>query len=129
MESLWGKALLVGLGGFVGSAARFLLSSWVMRHSTTGSLPYGTLAVNGLGCLVIGLVAGAIEGRNALDPHTRRILLVGVLGGFTTFSTFALETLQLGQEGHGLRAVLNVALQVALGLSLAWLGYRVGSTS
>ena len=83
--------LLVAAGGAIGSAARYLLSPLVLRLS--GSLfPFGTFAVNLIGCIVFGLIAGAAEQRVPLAPASRAFLLVGVLGGFTTFSSYAFES-------------------------------------
>jgi len=117
---LWRQLLIVGLGGFVGSSARYLLSGWVYRMGE--GFPYGTLVVNVAGCLAIGLLAGMAETRSVLDPQMRLFLLIGLLGGFTTFSTFAYETLALANDAEMLKAFLNTTLQVGLGLGAAWLG-------
>jgi CrcB protein len=117
------QILYVGLGGFVGSSLRFLLGGLAQRLSPMGGFPVGTLAVNVLGCLAIGLLGGLADQRQALDVSQRLFLMVGVLGGFTTFSSFALETLSLVQDGAMLRAVLNCVLQLGLGLTAAVVGY------
>jgi CrcB protein len=117
------QILYVGLGGFIGSALRFLLGGLAQRLAPMGGFPVGTLAVNVLGCLAIGLLGGLADQRQALDAGQRLFLMVGVLGGFTTFSSFALETLGLLQDGAILKAALNCLLQMALGLSAAVLGY------
>lgn len=117
--------LWVGAGGFLGAILRYLLGGWVQRLTPAASFPTGTLAVNVLGCLAIGLVAGLVEMRHGLGPGVRLFLLVGLLGGFTTFSSFACETLDLARTGGagtlGL-ALANVGLQVVLGLAAAWAG-------
>jgi CrcB protein len=123
-SSQLGQTLLVGLGGFVGSAARFLLIGGVQRLCGPCAFPLGTLVVNTLGCLLIGMLAGLPESRQLLGPSQRLLLTVGVLGGFTTFSTFAIETLELGRAADWARAALNVSSQVGLGLIAAWAGYR-----
>lgn len=87
--------------------------------------PAGTLAVNLLGCLAIGLVAALVEERGALDPAARVFLLVGVLGGFTTFSTFGYETVALVRDGNLLLAGGNVAASLAAGLAGVWAGIVV----
>ena len=120
-----GQVLLVGLGGFLGSVARFVLSGAVHRCFSPAVFPYGTLAVNTLGCLAIGFLGGLMETRQWLGQAERLFLLVGVLGGFTTFSTFAFETLGLVQGSAFLKAGINAAAQVLLGLGAAWLGYAV----
>jgi len=115
--------LWVGLGGFVGSSLRFVVSGWVHRLSGTSTFPHGTLAVNVIGCFLLGLLGGWAEHRQVLSPAARLFLMIGVLGGFTTFSTFAYETLSLAHGSETARAFANIALQVVLGLAAAWLGY------
>ena len=117
------QVLLVGVGGFVGSALRFMLGGWVQRLAPMGGFPVGTLAVNVLGCLLLGFLGGLAEYRQAFDPAQRALLMIGVLGGFTTFSTFAFETLGLTLDGTPLRALVNVVLQVVLGFAAAAAGY------
>jgi len=115
------RFIWVGIGGFAGSVARYWLSALVQARFGTG-FPFGTLAVNVLGCLAIGVLAGLGEGRMPLPPETRALLLVGLLGGFTTFSAFGNDTIDLARAQQLPLAVLNVAAQVALGLSAVWLG-------
>lgn len=117
--------LLVGVGGFVGSVGRYLVGGWVHRALPFVVFPVGTLVVNVAGCLAIGLLAGLVEVRQVLGPDLRVFLLIGVLGGFTTFSSFAYESLALARDAEIGRALLNVAAQVVLGLVAAWLGYAV----
>lgn len=117
--------LWVGLGGFAGSSLRFLVSGWVHRIPGTNAFPYGTLAVNVVGCLLVGLFGGWAEHRHVLAPSTRLFLMIGVLGGFTTFSTFAYETLAFAHGADALRAFANIVLQVVLGLGAAWFGYTI----
>lgn len=112
----------VGAGGFIGSVLRYWLSGAVYLLVPAPRLPWGTLAVNVLGCFAIGLLGGLAEARGVLTPGTRLFLLIGVLGGFTTFSTFGYETLALLREQAVARAALNVALQVVAGLTAAWGG-------
>lgn len=114
--------LWVGAGGFLGAILRYLLGGWVQRLAPMAGFPTGTLAVNVLGCLAIGLVAGLVELRHGLGPGLRLFLLVGLLGGFTTFSSFAWETLDLARASALTPALANVALQVVLGLAAAWAG-------
>jgi CrcB protein len=117
------QLVYVGAGGFIGSALRFLVGGWAQRLAPMGGFPVGTLAVNVIGCLAIGLLGGLADQRQMLDAGQRLFLMVGVLGGFTTFSSFALETLGLTQDGDLLRAFLNCLLQLVLGLSAAAAGY------
>ena len=117
------QLLYVGAGGFIGSALRFLVGGWAQRLAPMGGFPVGTLAVNVIGCLAIGLLGGLADQRQVLDAGQRLFLMVGVLGGFTTFSSFALETLGLTQDGDLFRALLNFLLQLVLGFSAAAAGY------
>ncbi len=117
--------LFVGLGGFVGSAARYLLSGWAQRLAKDAWLPLGTLTVNVLGCLLIGVLAGLAESRGVLSPNARAFLLVGLLGGFTTFSSFSYETTTLFQGGQALAAIANIALQVGLGVGVTLISYNL----
>ena len=114
--------MLVGLGGFLGSGLRYVLSSWAQRTLVLGGFPIGTLTVNVLGCLLIGYLGGLAEQRQFMESGVRLFLLVGVLGGFTTFSTFAYESLSLAQDSQYFKVILNVLLQVIVGFSAAWLG-------
>lgn len=119
--------LLVGSGGFVGSALRYAIAGWVQRFDPDGSYPYGTLAVNVTGCLVIGLLGGLSETRSALGSEARLFVLIGMLGGFTTFSTFGWETLALLREGELGAAGINIAASMVIGLVAVWIGYSLGS--
>ncbi|MGE0639784.1 MAG: fluoride efflux transporter CrcB [Thermoanaerobaculia bacterium] len=122
--------LLAGLGGFVGSAGRYLVGGWVHRLVPASLFPWGTLTVNVLGCLLIGLLAGLAELRQLFGADVRTFLLIGLLGGFTTFSSFAWETLALGRDAGLARAFGNIAAQLVLGLAAAWAGLalaRIGS--
>ena len=117
------KTLLVGCGGFLGSIGRYLLGGAVHRIVQSPVFPFGTLLVNVSGCLAIGFLGGLAEERGLLSPEARVFLLIGVLGGFTTFSSFGYETFQLLRDGEMLPALLNVLLQVGLGLVGVWAGY------
>jgi CrcB protein len=117
--------LLVGAGGLAGSVARYLVGVWVQSLSGNAWIPYGTLAVNVVGCFLIGLVAGLAETRQFLGEGTRALVVIGLLGGFTTFSAFGYETIAMVREGHMAAAAANVGLQVALGLTAVWIGWSV----
>jgi CrcB protein len=117
---------LVALGGALGSVLRFLAAGAAHRLLPALLFPVGTLVVNVAGSLAIGLVGGLAESRAFLTPDLRVFLLTGVLGGFTTFSAFALETLGLGLDAAWGRVALNVAAQLGLGLGAAAAGYALG---
>lgn len=119
--------LLVGVGSFFGGVFRYGLSTWVHRLLDNPWFPYGTLAVNTLGCLAIGFLAGLAEARAAFTPEARLFLFVGVLGGFTTFSSFALETFSLARDTQSLAAFANIGAQLLLGLLAVWLGNVLAS--
>jgi fluoride exporter len=87
--------------------------------------PLGTLVVNVLGCSLIGLAGGLAESRQVLGPEARSLLMIGVLGAFTTYSTFGYETLALVRDVEVAKAFLNIGLHLALGLAAVWLGGAV----
>jgi CrcB protein len=118
------RLALIAVGGALGSVSRYLLSVAVLR--TTGSLfPAGTFAVNVVGCVVFGIIAGAAEQRVQLAPDLRLFLLVGVLGGFTTFSSYAFESFSLIRDGQFVWASINVIGQVVAGLIGLAVGFAV----
>ncbi len=112
----------VAVGSLIGGVLRYGLSTWVHRLLDNPWFPYGTLAVNGLGCLAIGFFAGLAESRMAFTPEIRLAVFVGFLGGFTTFSSFAFETFSLVRDTQSLAAFINIALQLILGLAAVWIG-------
>ena len=118
-----GKILWVGFGGFFGSIGRYLLSGYIQHLMKGTGFPYGTLVVNLVGCLLIGFLSQWVGARGFLSPETRLFVFMGLLGGFTTFSTFSNETMNLWQTGESVAALTNVAVHVILGLGAAWLGH------
>jgi len=122
------KILLVGTGGFLGSVLRYAVGGLAHRLFPVGFFPVGTLAVNVLGCFALGALAGLAESRSIIGAQTRLFLMIGVLGGFTTFSTFGYETFSLARDAAGLKAMTNIALNVFLGLAAVWLGYGLTRT-
>ena len=120
------KLIWIGIGGFAGAVLRYLAAGWVQRASGSVSFPYGTLAVNVIGCVLIGALSYLADARGLLPAEARLFLFVGVLGGFTTFSTFGLETLNLLRDGELLVATLNVSANVVLCLGAVWAG-RAGA--
>lgn len=114
--------LLVALGGAVGSVARYKLSGYILHHTIDWRFPAGTFAVNVAGCLAAGVLAGLAEEHDLFSPDTRVLLFSGLLGGFTTFSAFGLETMFLLKRGDIAIAAANVLLSVTAGLAALWLG-------
>ena len=116
--------LWIGFGGFVGSMGRYALTAALMHLSNARAFPLGTLAANLLGCLAIGVVARLLD-LGEYHPNVRFFFVVGLLGGFTTFSSFSLEWLQLSSDGRGLGALLYVMLSLFGGLFLTLAGWKV----
>ncbi len=119
------KLGLIAVGGGLGSVLRYLVSGWGQRLSS-GTFPWGTLIVNIAGCFFIGLLNALFSGPLLIRQEYRVAILVGVLGGFTTFSAFGWETVSLATDGGTARALLNVLLSVGLGLTAVWFGLRLG---
>lgn len=119
MTVLW-----IGLGAGVGGVARYGLSRWLQGLVET-RMPVGTMAVNVVGCFLIGLLASLLTESTLVRPEHRLAILVGLLGGFTTFSSYAWETLGLGRGGFPVAALGHVALSNGLGLLAVWLGWRL----
>jgi CrcB protein len=119
------NVILVGIGGFLGSVMRYLVNLHVQQ--TAKVFPYGTLLVNIVGCFVIGFLSHLAESRGMFEDKTRAFMFVGVLGGFTTFSSFGNETLRLFRDAQALSAFANVAANVVLGLFAVWLGHMLAT--
>ena len=121
--------LLVGIGGFIGSIARYKLGGWVVQMAAgqDGRFPFGTFTVNVLGCLIVGVLAGVMERHDAFGPDARLFLFTGLLGGFTTFSAFGLETMSLIRRGDPGIAAVYAGASVVLGIAAVWLGFRLVS--
>ena len=120
------KLALVFLGGGLGSTLRFLVGYWTVQHFAPASRwPWGTFAVNLLGCLLVGAAAGYAFGRLFVDDAHRTFLVVGPLGGFTTFSSFGFEAFALYRGGHAGLAAGYVMTSMLLGLAAVWTGYEL----
>ena len=115
------NVLLVAIGSMVGGVARYLCALGLAR-STTGAFPYGTFAVNVVGCLLIGLVYGCAERFEWFSPDLRLFLATGFCGGFTTFSSFAYENIELLQDKDYLTFAAYSCLSFILGLGAAYVG-------
>jgi len=119
--------LAVAAGGAAGSVLRYLASRWVPADGS--SFPWNTLLVNVVGCGLLGLFIGAADSRMTVSPEIRSMVSIGLLGGFTTFSTFGHQTVLLWQDGRMLAAAANVALSVCTGLLAAWAGWRIAGSA
>ncbi len=112
--------LLIGTGSFIGGVFRYLVS-FPLMHKYPHGFPWGTLVVNVIGCLLIGMLY-AYADRWYFPKEWRLFLVTGILGGFTTFSAFSNETITLAQNGHMSSAILYVVTSILLGLGATWLG-------
>lgn len=116
------KILLVGVGGFFGAVLRYLISGYVQNLSQSISFPYGTFVVNIIGCFLIGVLSHLVESQAGVSSEMRLLLMVGLLGSFTTYSTFSNETINLLQDQALFLAVINIGAHLVVGLSAVLLG-------
>ena len=124
LQALW-RLLLVGLGGLVGSVARYSFGGWVQQASGT-EFPFGTLAVNLLGSFALGVVAALVYEHRLLHADWYLLLAVGFCGGFTTMSAFSFETLRLLEAGLSAHAFLYVSATLAACVGAVWIGLLLG---
>ena len=115
--------VIVAVGGALGSVSRYLLSGWVLHHTVDWRFPLGTFLVNVFGCLVIGVLAGLAVKDDFFSSEARLFLFTGIVGGFTTFSAFGLETFYLLRRAELLVAGSYVLLSITIGLFALWLGF------
>jgi CrcB protein len=119
------NVLLVAAGGALGAVLRYLVAFSTQSFKDRLPLPLGTLLVNVIGCLLIGILATLAESGKVITPEGRNFVIVGVLGAFTTFSTFGYESITLLDQGHMLRFLGNMAAQLVLGFGAVWLGINL----
>jgi len=117
--------MIIGAGGFIGAILRYLVSGLVQTGLRSTTFPFGTLAVNLIGCLLIGIGGGLMAARQAFTPEMRAFLFIGMMGSFTTFSTFGLETFNLVKSGQSLAAVSYLAVSILVGLAAVYLGFVI----
>ena len=121
------RIFLIGMAGFAGTLARYWLSGWAdVRWGIT--FPIGTLIVNLVGCLAMGFLFHATAERFLVDPIIRTAILVGFLGGFTTFSSFGIQTFTLLRDGEMFLATLNIVLSNVVGIAFVWAGYAISKS-
>lgn len=118
------EILIVGVGSFIGGALRYILSVGLSKLGRLWAFPIGIMVINILGCFLIGVLYGYFKSKATTDPVLPLLLMTGVLGGFTTFSTFSFETIQLLQQNEWLKAALYVVGSVGLGVVACYLGMR-----
>jgi len=118
--------LIAGIGGFIGTIMRYTLNNLVYKALAYPIFPFGTLIINVLGCFFIGYIASLAESRVSLTTETRIFLQIGILGGFTTFSSFGYETFNLIRDGQFFLGAANILVSVFVGLFAVWLGYYLG---
>ena len=120
------EILVVGCGGFIGSILRFKIGATILHSFPDARFPWGTWVVNVAGCLLVGLIAAALERVSFYNAEFRLLLITGFLGGFTTFSAFGLETVHLIKTGDLVLAAANVLATVTIGLTAVWCGMWLG---
>ena len=116
------KIIIVGVGGFIGTVFRYLISGYVQNLTQSVAFPHGTLAVNLTGCFLIGIFSHLVESQAGMTAEMRLLLMVGLLGSFTTYSTFSNETMNLLQDQRLFLALINIGTHIFLGLSAVLLG-------
>lgn len=116
------KIIIVGVGGFIGATLRYLISGQIQNLTQSIAFPHGTLAVNITGCFLIGIFSQLVESQAGMTTEMRLLLMVGLLGSFTTYSTFSNETMNLLQDQRLFLALLNIGIHIILGLSAVLLG-------
>lgn len=115
--------LCVALGGAAGAVCRYSVTLGVHRFVEEPWVPFGTIIVNVLGCFLIGVMSGLQEARDLLSPQAHALLVIGLFGGFTTFSTFGYELFTLARHSQYLAAAVNFSVQVVFGIGAVWLGH------
>ena len=118
------KTILIGLAGLSGTLLRYWLSGLVARQYGE-TFPWGTMAVNMIGCLLTGAIFNLTEERFLVNPTLRTVILIGLMGGFTTFSSYGLQTFTLVRDGEFGLATLNIGVSNVLGLLMVWAGYAL----
>ena len=119
--------LIVGIGGFIGAVIRFKIGGLILHHSSGSKFPASTFGVNVIGCLIAGILAGMVIKHDSFSAEMRTFLFTGLLGGFTTFSAFGLDTFYLIQRHELKWAAVNAVVSPLIGILAVWLGAKVVS--
>lgn len=114
--------IIVGIGGFTGAILRYLISGYIQNLTQKAAFPFGTLAVNITGCFLIGIFSQLVESQAGLSSELRTFLIIGLLGAYTTYSTFSNETMNLLQSQQFFHALINVGTHLFLGLLAVLIG-------
>lgn len=122
------QIILVGVGGFFGAVLRYSISGYIQNLTQSVAFPYGTLAVNVTGCFLIGILSHLVESQAGITAEMRLLLMVGLLGSFTTYSTFSTETMTLLQDQRLFLTLINIGAHVMFGLLAVLLGRFAIST-
>ncbi|MBS0351133.1 MAG: fluoride efflux transporter CrcB [Proteobacteria bacterium] len=123
--SFWQELASVGIGGAIGSILRFLLSSWVQGRTQTRFFPWGILIVNLLGCFLIGILYGILIQNFKIGPILRSGIFIGLLGGFTTFSSFSIDVVQLFSSNAYGSAFIYISASVLFGIAATFIGLKI----
>ena len=115
--------IIIGIGSFIGGSGRYLISR-LIQSNFTSVFPFGTFTVNAIGCFLIGVVLG-YSSKNYVDTTWQLFLTTGILGGFTTFSAFSLESVNLLRDGHISSALIYIGLSIVTGLTATFVGYSL----
>jgi len=124
MTQIINTSLIIGLGGFLGTIFRFLISSSMEKYFST-SFPIGTIMVNLIGCFLIGLLSGYFTQKLGDQTQLFFFLTIGVLGGFTTFSAIAMDSQVFIENGEYLKMLTYISVQAILGIALCLIGYNI----
>ncbi|HJO94540.1 MAG TPA: fluoride efflux transporter CrcB [Victivallales bacterium] len=119
------QCILIGVGAFFGAIARFFISNKVQTFSKSSFFPFGTLFINLSGCLVMGILTGAIMYSDLFDTDIQNLLITGFIATYTTFSTFSYETYVLIRNRSFCIAIINIFLQLFVGIILIWFGLTI----
>ena len=118
------ELIFIGFGGFLGAIARYAAGNYIHNKLEIHDFPIGILIVNIIGCYIIGVLSGIVETKDIFNENFRSLVFIGLLGSFTTFSTFSKDTFSMITQGNFGFAFLNIIISVLMGLVFVWLGYQ-----
>lgn len=121
--------LFVGIGGFIGATLRYLMSLGINKLVESKVFPFAIMSVNLIGSFLIGYFIALLQHQNSNNESMKSLIVIGLLGSFTTFSTFSLDNFQMIEQGKFINLAINIIFSVTAGILLVWLGYKLGNTS